>query len=66
MSLSLRVYKDEWTKATQVSLDTKDDGYRLLGPKFNGSSSLVASQELTLADAREMRRMLDEAFPINP
>jgi hypothetical protein len=61
--LFITVDRDGWTKGTQVSLSTDSGGYRLAGPKYNGSSKNLVQEELAERDAREIRRMLDKAFP---
>lgn len=65
--LEIRLDRDGWTKGLQLSIDLSDEkdgiGYRLAGPKFNGSSTPVFSHRLTERDANELRRYLDMAFP---
>jgi hypothetical protein len=61
--LAIEVYRDGWTDDLQVALMADGSGYRLAGPKFNGSGSVVLSYALTQRDADEIRRMLDRAFP---
>ena len=55
----------------QVSLTRQDekgagDGYRLLGPSFNGTSELLQNKILSEQDAAEIRRYLDAVFPQPP
>ncbi|KAF0647123.1 hypothetical protein [Streptomyces fradiae] len=62
------VDRDGWTKRLQlniVQLDENDGGwgYRLAGPKYNGSSTNLLRVELDARDAAEIRKFLDEAFP---
>ncbi|KOU50534.1 hypothetical protein ADK55_18470 [Streptomyces sp. WM4235] len=62
------VDRDGWTSGLQlniVSLDERDCGwgYRLAGPKYNGSSKNLLRVELDERDAAEIRKMLDKAFP---
>lgn len=59
----LGVYKDGWTGETQVSIGDGDSGYRLYGPKFNGSSKAICEVKISESDAVEIRRYLDAAFP---
>lgn len=59
----LGVYKDGWTGGTQVSIGDGDSGYRLYGPKFNGSSKAICEVKISESDAVEIRRYLDAAFP---
>jgi hypothetical protein len=63
------VDRDGWTKGLQlniVGLDENDHGwgYRLAGPKYNGSSTNLLRVELTERDASEIRQMLDKVFPL--
>ena len=62
-SAILSVDKDGWTKQFQISIGNVRGGYRLAGPKYNGSSEVVKKVLLTENDAKEIRRYLDEAFP---
>lgn len=59
----LGVYRDGWTKGIQVSIGDKDGGFRLYGPKFNGSSTPICEIKLSESDAVEIRRYLDSAYP---
>lgn len=64
----LDVDRDGWTKRLQLNIAQLDAdghgwGYRLAGPKYNGSSHRLLRCELTAWDAAEIRRYLDEAFP---
>ena len=59
MTVKLEVYRDGWTGGIQVSIGDEDGGYRLLGPKFNGSGVLLASTELDKGDADNIREYLD-------
>lgn len=64
----LCVDRDGWTNGIQVSIDLEAPdgsgrGYRLSGPKYNGSSSRVARVALSERDANEIRSYLDSAFP---
>jgi hypothetical protein len=61
--LAIEIYRDGWTDALQIALMAGESGYRLAGPKFNGSGSVVLSHTLTQRDADEIRRMLDREFP---
>ncbi|MEU5976299.1 hypothetical protein [Streptomyces sp. NPDC047315] len=62
------VDRDGWTDGLQLSISRLDeqgagDGYRLAGPKYNGSSSNLLRAELTEHDAAQIRSYLDGAFP---
>lgn len=43
----INVDRDGWTGGLQLSLDTPTGGYRLAGPKFNGSSESLLRFALT-------------------
>lgn len=62
------VDRDGWTKGLQLNIAQLDengtgDGYRLAGPKYNGSSRNLIRCELDERDAREIRQYLDAVFP---
>jgi hypothetical protein len=62
----ITVDKDGWTKALQLSIDCVDadgggHGYRLAGPKYNGSSAPVMRHRLGARDIEEIQRYLDRA-----
>ncbi|MFJ9988627.1 hypothetical protein ACIQUD_32220 [Streptomyces globisporus] len=62
------VDRDGWTKNLQLNIVTLDEnssgmGYRLAGPKYNGSSTNLLRVELDERDAAEIRAALDAAFP---
>ncbi|MFD5184077.1 hypothetical protein ACFWMQ_15980 [Streptomyces sp. NPDC058372] len=66
--IKLEVDRDGWTSNLQVNLATVDDsnsgwGYRLAGPKYNGSSRNLLSHTLDEGDAREIRDALNAVFP---
>ena len=66
--LTLDVTKDGWTGGIQLSINCVSDngwghGYRIAGPKFNGSGSVLLSAKLTERDAGEIRAYLDRVFP---
>ena len=68
-TLTLDVTRDGWTDGIQLSISKRDetglgDGYRLAGPKFNGSSEPLLSKTLDERDAAEIRRYLDAVFPV--
>lgn len=62
----IEVWRDGWTKGIQVSVADNNSGYRLAGPKFNGSGKRLTRHRLTARDAAEIRRILDRAYPIPP
>ncbi|MGW5928047.1 hypothetical protein ACWF2L_17625 [Streptomyces anulatus] len=64
----LDVDRDGWTQNLQLNISTLDEngtgmGYRLFGPKYNGSSTNLLRVELDERDAAEIRAALDAAFP---
>ncbi|MGW9638867.1 hypothetical protein ACWHAU_06870 [Streptomyces albidoflavus] len=66
--IKLEVDRDGWTSNLQVNLAQVDDnnsgwGYRLAGPKYNGSSRNLLSQTLDERDAQEIRDALNAVFP---
>lgn len=66
--ITLELSKDGWTGGLQLSINDTDagHGYRLMGPKFNGSSKLIASRELDERDVAEIRAYLDAFAPTAP
>jgi len=63
------VCRDGWTKGLQLGIVQVDEngsgsGYRLHGPKYNGSSTPLLKHELDERDAAEIRKFLDEVFPL--
>lgn len=68
--LFIKLDRDGVTKGLQLSIDLENEngggvGYRLAGPKFNGSSTPVFKHALNEWDAIEIRRYLDVAFPVS-
>lgn len=66
--ITLDVTRDGWTGRLQLSISLTDEngaghGYRLAGPKFNGSGRVALSRTLDERDAAEIRRYLDAVFP---
>lgn len=64
-SALLSIYKDGLTGGIQLSIGDKNGGYRIAGPKFNGSGKPLLEHRLTERDAKEIRYYLDCAFPQN-
>lgn len=63
------VDRDGWTKNLQLNIATLNEndrgwGFRLAGPKYNGSSKNLLRTELDERDAAEIRKALDTAFPL--
>lgn len=64
----MEVCRDGWTQGLQLGIAALDengygDGYRIAGPKYNGSQKRLLSTDLDERDAREIREYLDRAFP---
>ena len=64
----VEVHRDGWTGNIQVSISELDDeggghGYRILGPKFNGSGELLAKKVLDQRDAKEIEAYLIKVAP---
>lgn len=62
----ISAYQDGWTGRIQIDIgkiheDGSGSGYRLAGPKFNGSGSRVASVKLGRREIDEIRKYLDVA-----
>lgn len=69
--IAIDVSRDGLTNGLQLSINqTGEDGaghgYRLAGPKFNGSGKVLLSRTLDERDAAEIRRYLDAVFPVPP
>ncbi|MFJ2676339.1 hypothetical protein [Streptomyces sp. NPDC087525] len=67
--IEITVDRDGWTNGLQINIVRVDDnatgwGYRLAGPKYNGSSKNLIRRELDERDAKEIRAMLDKVFPL--
>jgi hypothetical protein len=69
--LIMEVTRDGWTDGLQMSISQLDEngaghGYRIAGPKFNGSGEVLLKRELDERDAAEIRAYLDAVFPQIP
>ncbi len=69
--IHIDVCRDGLTNGLQLSINQTDEdgaghGYRLAGPKFNGSGKVLLSRTLDERDATEIRRYLDAVFPVSP
>ncbi len=51
MTIAIDISRDGWTGGTQVSIGDENSGYRLAGPKFNGSSTTLASLPIAADNA---------------
>jgi len=62
-TVHLTVSKDGWTNGFQLSIDDEYGGYRLAGPKFNGSSETIFKLPLdSERDIKEIRSYLNKAM----
>lgn len=62
----ITVDRDGWTKGMQLSVDWVEVdgggyGYRLAGPKYNGSSQTLMRHHLSARDLDELQRYIDRA-----
>lgn len=64
MKTFLAVSRDGWTGQLQLSIEDENGGFRLKGPKFNGSSETLLKAEIDERSAERIRQYLDQAFPI--
>lgn len=57
-----------WNNRYGLQLAVEDDtgGYRIAGPKFDGTGKKVLGHEVTDRDAKEIRAYLDRYFPVTP
>jgi hypothetical protein len=60
MSVSLEVFRDGLTGGIQLQIGDERTGYRLGGPKFNGSGERLLRVAITPQVATELRRWLDK------
>ena len=65
MSVYLEVSKDNWTNGLQLSVNDENGGYRIKGPKFNGSQKTLLKADLSVRDATELRRYCDRVIKEN-
>ena len=65
-SAFLFIYEDGWTRGIQLAIeDETGSGFRIAGPKFNGSGKLLLKYKISERDAKVIRSYLDQAFPPN-
>ncbi len=63
----LALYQDGWTKGYQLAMeDETGSGFRLAGPKFNGSGKIIQRCEIDARAADEIRTYLDRSHPPTP
>ncbi|MFI0822272.1 hypothetical protein ACH4TX_42135 [Streptomyces sp. NPDC021098] len=67
-SIVIDVCKDGWTGGLQLGISQLDEngtgtGYRLAGPKYNGSQKRLLKHTLDERDAEEIRGYLRAVFP---
>ncbi len=61
MSVFLEVSKDGWTNGIQLSINGGGIGYRLAGPKFNGSQTTLLKRVLDARDCDELEHFIAKA-----
>ncbi len=61
MSVLISVHRDGVTGSIQLSIGNAHGGYRIAGPKFNGTGRLLLEHMVTERDAQEIRSYLDKA-----
>lgn len=59
MTVTIDVSRDGWTDGVQLSIGDDNGGYRLAGPKFNGSSETLGSVKVDTAMAARALAALD-------
>jgi len=64
MAIYFSLDKDKVTNGFQLSIEDGSGGYRIAGPKYNGSSKNLQRHEITKYDAEKIRSYLDKAFPL--
>ncbi len=65
-AVELQVDRDGRTGGLQLSIgNPKGGGFRLAGPKYNGSSTNLMTVALNERSAREIRAYLDACFPVD-
>jgi hypothetical protein len=57
----ISIDQDGWTKGIQLSIGTEDHGYRIAGPKFNGSSKTLKKHALDARDIAEIESYIKVA-----
>lgn len=57
----LSVSRDGWTNGLQLSVEDNSGGFRLAGPKFNGSGEYVLRRELDSRDCDELEHYIAKA-----
>lgn len=65
--MSTEVYfdldRDDLTGGLQLSINDGNGGYRIVGPKFSGSSKRLQHYRISERDAEKIKEYLDCAFP---
>lgn len=54
---------DQTRGAIQVCIETDGSGFRLLGPKYDGTGKRLHRKKIDARAAAEIRALLDKAFP---
>lgn len=59
-SIEIHVDQDGWTRRIQIGLMSSEGfGFRLAGPKYNGSSTNLLSHTLTEKDVEAIQNILN-------
>lgn len=62
-TVSFTVSRDGWTKGLQLAIGDENGGFRLSGPKFNGSGETLLTFFLdSERDIKEIKRYLNKAM----
>lgn len=62
-NIYLCVDRDGWTGGYQLSIDDDNGGFRIAGPKYNGSSKRLIHHRITERDVHRIREYLDKVKP---
>lgn len=58
MSVTINVDRDGWTGLLQVSIGNDRHGYRLAGPKYNGSSETLLAADIDAETAERVAQLI--------
>lgn len=61
MPVYISVDKRSRDGAIQVSINADGHGFRIAGPKYDGSGTNLLTKEITATDAAEIKRYLKQA-----
>jgi len=65
-AVTIDIDRDGWTTSLQVAISTDDHGYRLAGPKYNGSGTNLARLPVTAEGAAQAVAAIDLFGPAEP